>query len=169
LEIQKGCIVEYKDHSTKEGYMGKKISQVYEKSVFEDGKIKKIETETSYVLNTEDDYIKLYLTTISFMHNLKGSVSKTLNELLKRVGYDNKIVLAPLIKEEISKASGVKKNTVEHHITSLCKSKLLIKEATNVYKINTFLFGRGKWKDIQKHRTELGLNIVFEDGKIIFN
>ena len=149
--------------------MGKKISQILEKSVFEAGKLKKTETETSYVLSIEDDYIKLYLRTISFLHDLEGSVSKTLTELLKRVNYDNKIVLAPMIKDEISKAIGLKKNTVEHHLTKLCKSKLLIKEATNVFKVNTFLFGRGKWKDIEKNRRELGINIVFEEGKISFH
>ena len=87
--------------------MGKKISQILEKSVFEAGKLKKTETETSYVLSIEDDYIKLYLRTISFLHDLEGSVSKTLTELLKRVNYDNKIVLAPMIKDEISKAIGL--------------------------------------------------------------
>ncbi len=135
----------------------------------EDGSVVTHEQNLHYRIPSEEDYIKLYVKTISVLHDVQGAASKTLNEMLKLVDYKNRITLAPAIKDDIAEAAGLKRNTVEHHIIELCKKKLLIKLSTNMYTINTYVFGRGKWASIVEHRQNLPFVMEFSDeGVVLF-
>lgn len=145
-----------------------KVHEVTDSTTIQDGEVTTTRRDVQYRISTEEDYIKLYVRTMSILHNVEGAAVKTLNEVLKRIGYDNKIVLAPSIKQQIADDAGLKKNTVEHHLIALCKQNLLIKEATNVYLINTYVFGRGKWADIIESRKDLPVNLVFTEHGVDF-
>lgn len=149
------------------------MARVDEKKItvkhLEDGSVVTHERNLQYRVASEEDYIKLYVKTISVLHDVQGAASKTLNELLKLVDYKNRITLAPAIKDDVAQAAGLKRNTVEHHIIELCKKKLLIKMSTNMYTINTYVFGRGKWADIVEHRRSLPFAVEFSDEGVVFS
>lgn len=122
-------------------------------------------TQQVYRKEVEDDYIKVYVNTISSLHNVKGAAAATMFEMLGQLGYDNRIVLAPSIKKQMAENAGLKLNTLEHSLGSLCKAGLLVKEATNIYSVNPHFAGRGKWKDIKENRLAIPLNLLFtKDG-----
>lgn len=122
-----------------------------------------------YTREVEDDYIKVYVNTISSLHNVKGAAASTMFEMLSLLGYDNKIVLAPSIKKKMAENAGLKLNTMEHNLGALCKAGLLVKEATNVYSVNPFFAGRGKWKDIKENRMAIPLNLLFTENGVEFS
>jgi hypothetical protein len=144
------------------------IHQITKSTRVENGSVVEEYKDMRYRIPSEEDYIKLYVKTISVLHDVEGAAVKTLNEMLKLVDYKNRITLAPVIKDEIAAAAGLKKNTVEHHIIFLCRKKLLIKLSTNMYTINTYVFGRGKWADIIEHRKSLPLVLDFRNDEVTF-
>ena len=105
---------------------------------------------------------------MSCLHNVQGVAVPVLNEMLMRVGYDNKVILAPSIRQEIADKVGIKANTLTRRLADLCDAKLLIKNGTNVYTINTYVFGRGKWADIVEHRKSLPLKMIFAESGVGF-
>lgn len=122
-------------------------------------------TQQVYTKEVEDDYVKVYVNTISSLHNVKGAAASTMFEMLSLLGYSKLIVLAPSIKKQMAENAGIKLNTLEHNLGTLCKAGLLIKEATNVYSVNPYFAGRGKWKDIKENRLDIPLNLLFtKDG-----
>jgi len=133
-----------------------------------DGEITEHTKTSRYKVSSEEDYLKVYIRTMSCLHNVHGIAVPVLNELLMRVGYNNQIVLAPSIRQDIADSVGIKPNTLTRRLTDLCDAKLLIKEGTNVYTINTYVFGRGKWADILEHRKSLPLKIVFAPEGVEF-
>ena len=122
-------------------------------------------TQQVYAKEVEDDYIKVYVNTISSLHNVKGAAAATMFEMLSLLGYENRIILAPSIKKQMAENAGIKQNTIEHNLAALCKAGLLVKEATNIYSVNPHFAGRGKWKDIKENRLAIPLNLLFtKDG-----
>jgi hypothetical protein len=88
-----------------------------------------------------------------------------MNEILKRINYENEIVLVSSIKKRIAHSLGIKQNTVDHHLGDLVKRQIIFRVDPGVFKLNTYIFGRGKWADIIKHRETLGIDVEFkEDG-----
>jgi methyl coenzyme M reductase gamma subunit len=129
------------------------------------GEILSTEKHTKIKIAVEEDYIKLYLRTISAIHGLPVGLSGTMNEILKRINYENEIVLVSSIKKRIAHSLGIKQNTVDHHLGDLVKRQIIFRVDPGVFKLNTYIFGRGKWADIIKHRETLGIDVEFkEDG-----
>lgn len=116
----------------------------------------------------EEDYVKVYLRTLSAIHNVKGAAVKTLAEMLRFLDYNNQILLVPARKKEMSERSGLKVNTIEHNLRALCDAGILQKQATNVYTANPYMFGRGTWESIVRQREELPLEVVFSEGQVRF-
>lgn len=125
-------------------------------------------TQQVYTKEIEDDYIKVYVNTISSLHNVKGAAASTMFEMLSLLGYDNRIVLAPSIKKQMAENAGLKLNTLEHNLGTLRKAGLLVKEATNVYSVNPHFAGRGKWKAIKEERLAIPLNLLFTEKGVQF-
>lgn len=129
------------------------------------GEISITEKHTKIRMSVEEDYIKLYLRSISVVAGLPQGLTNTLNELLKRVDYNNEIILNSTIKRRICHSLGLQIGTLDHHLTKLVASKMLIRTGRGMFELNTYIFGRGKWADIIKHRETLGFGIEFsEDG-----
>ncbi|MFB4321227.1 hypothetical protein RB298_02640, partial [Priestia sp. BR_2] len=61
--------------------------------------------EESYV-SKEPDYVKIYLDNILQINNLSSGIQKTLNVLLKRMAYDNIVVLNAYIKKQMAEELG---------------------------------------------------------------
>ncbi|MGG3542853.1 replication/maintenance protein RepL [Priestia megaterium] len=142
----------------------KKINKEVKETVTNDDgeKLFQRHIEESYV-SKEPDYVKIYLDNILQINNLSSGIQKTLNVLLKRMAYDNIVVLNAYIKNQMAEELGF--NTVQslnNNINKLVKEGIMIRKGTGTYEMNPFLFGRGSWDNIKKIRFQ----VIFEEGKI---
>lgn len=103
----------------------------------------------------EDDFIKLYLSDVGYFHNLQPSQQELLYHFLKKMNFDNQIVINKAIKEMIGKDAGKSLSTVNNALSAYVESGILLRQDTGVYLANPYLFGKGHFENIQKIRTEL--------------
>lgn len=144
------------------------VKQITETEIDEDGHRTVSRKSMYYTKNVEEDYVKVYVKTLSAIHDVKGASVQTLIEMLKLIDYNNRIILAPQIKKNMSKSSGLKVNTIEHNLRTLVDSGILIKESTNMYKANPYMFGRGTWEHIVNQREAISLDVTFSEGRVQF-
>ena len=114
----------------------------------------------------EPDFIKLYLQDICKLNDIPKTYSKLLNELLKYSSYDNMILIPTYIKEKISKDLNMNIGTVSNSLSQLTKNEILKREGKGAYRLNPFLFGKGKWTNIKKIRTEWQYG---KEGRVLTN
>jgi len=127
----------------------KRISKVENTVDLNTGEIIENKVTTTYA-NNEPEYIKLYLQDISKILALSTKGEKTLLALVRKMNYDNEIVLTGKMKETMSDDLSIKKNTLEHGIGELVNSGILAKIGNNHYLVNPNIMGRGRWADIQQ-------------------
>ncbi len=135
---------------------------------YETGEIKEEVEYTTIKIPKEDNYIKLYIKYITYMHNLPKGLHPIIYELIKYVNYDNKIIINKDVKETIAKRLKIKENTIKQHIYNLSKENILIRVAQATYILNPYIFGKGNWKDIYELRKNLEIDVIFTEDKIIF-
>lgn len=133
------------------------------------GEVHQREVTQSYSIPTEDDYIKIYIKHINYLSNLPSGMEGLIYELIKCVGYGNRVIVNSHIKRQIAGSLGKSFNTVNQYITKLSDSKILIREARGTYYLNPLFYGKGRWKDIVELREKLKLTIQYEDGEYIIN
>jgi len=87
-------------------------------------------TEEAYV-SKEPDFIKLYLDNILMINNLPNGIQKCLNVLLKRMGYDNIVVLNAYIKKQMAEELGYKTvQSLNNNINKLVGQNIMIRKGT---------------------------------------
>ena len=108
--------------------------------------------------NKEPEFVKLYLDCLALFSRNEG-LDACLNDMLlavlKRMSYatDDQIVcLNAYIKEQICNETGKSIKRLEQAITKWVKSKVLVRVARGVYKVNPNIFGKGDWIDIERLR-----------------
>lgn len=126
----------------------------------ETGEILEREETKQYKAEVEPSYIKLYIEDIAYFYKLEIS-SDLMYALFKYVNYEQEIVINKAIKERIAKELDKSLSFVNNNITKLVKHEVLIRIDAGLYQLNTFLFGKGSWKDIMKHRKSLKLNVFY--------
>jgi len=137
------------------------------KENLETGEIVEKENYKQFRAESEPSYIKLYIQDIAYLYNLNIK-SELLYELLMYVNYNQEIIINKTIKERIAQKLNKSLSYVNNNITKLAKEEVLIRVGSGTYQINTYLFGKGSWKDIIKHRKSLTLNIFYDKtGRII--
>lgn len=109
----------------------------------------------------DDDFIKLYLADIGYLHRLEHNQQELLYYFLKRMGYDNLIPMYKPIKEIIAKESGKALSTINNALSAFVETGILLRQGRGLYLANPYLFGRGKFEEIEKIRMEL---IYTSDG-----
>ena len=154
---------EWQKHLIGDNQKKKIKKEIKETITNEDGeKLHQKHIEEAYI-SKEPDFIKVYLDNILLINNLPSGIQKTLNVLLKRMAYDNVVVLNAYIKKEMAKELDFKTvQSLNNNINKLVKEGIMFRKGTGTYEMNPFLFGRGSWENIKKIRFE----IVFEDGKV---
>lgn len=120
----------------------------------ETGKATKQHERKTYKVKIEQepDFVKLYLKDICKLNNIPKTSSKLLNVLLRYSSYENKVLLPSGIKKEIVKELETTMGTLDNALSKLVKSEIIARESKGVYKLNPYIFGRGKWQDIKKIR-----------------
>lgn len=142
----------------------KKVSKEVQETVTNDDgeKLFQKHIQESYV-SKEPDYVKVYLDNILLINNLPSGIQKTLNVLLKRMAYDNIVVLNAYIKKQMAQELGFSTvQSLNNNINKLVKEGIMSRKGTGTYEMNPFLFGRGSWDNIKQIRFE----VIFEEGKI---
>ncbi len=134
----------------------------------DNGEIIETTNTSRFKAEVEPSYIKLYIEDIAYFYKLDIS-SDLMYALLKYVNYEQEIVVNKTIKERIAKELNKSLSYVNNNITKLVKNEVIIRAGTGLYELNTYLFGKGNWKDILKHRRSLELNVFynFQEERVI--
>ena len=111
----------------------------------------------------EPNYIKLYIDHIAFIHKLPKSLPSVIFELLKLMNYEQQIILNSFVKNKIAENLNVTNQHIDNSISKLVKQKILIRIGAGTYNINSFIFGKGNWKNILENRRELKVEIIFDE------
>jgi len=140
----------------------------YESKIIENketGEITETSTTKTFQAESEPNYIKLYIEDISYLNKLPKGMDSLIYELIKYINYQNEIILNSHIKKKIAERIGKGERHINNSITKLVKHEILIRIDRGVYQINSYIFGKGSWKDIIKHRKSLKLEVFYEYQK----
>jgi hypothetical protein len=130
------------------------IQQSREITNNETGEIIKDDKYTVQSIPPEEDYVKIYLKDILYLNDLPNGLHPLMMSLLKRINYSNEVVLVAYVKRQIAEETKFKMPTIDKYLGKLVNAKILMRKGNGVYVFNPYLFGRGKWQDIQKMRDE---------------
>lgn len=132
-------------------YEETEIIQVLDK---ETGKVKSEEfkRKSQRQVDNDEPYIKLFIKDICKLNDIPTAGNNILNELLKYINYENKVLLPMGVKKKIVEKLGISMGTLDNNITKLIKKDIIKREDTGIYIFNPFLFGRGDWSQIKEFR-----------------
>lgn len=124
----------------------------------ESGEILQETTYTTQKVDSEPEYIKLYLADVGRWADLQHSTSTVLGAVLRYMTYDNKIILNSFIKGEMAKFLGITKGAIDVQLNRLIKKGLLARIGYGTYMANPYTFGRGKWIETKEIRATVVYN-----------
>ena len=131
----------------------KKVSKTEESHLIsEDGEVLKSLKTTTYAVESEPAYIKLYIQDIGILNNITGKSNEVLLEFIRHMGYNNVIPAYKPIKMMIAKKLNISLHTVDKAVKMLKKNGLFIPFARGMYIADPNLFAKGKWSDIRNLR-----------------
>jgi len=149
-----------------EDYLSKKVIKEVTTNVVnhETGEVTETKNLKERVVSREPDYIKLYIADLIKLNDLPKSTNDILYNILKRMNYDNEIVLVYHNKTKIAKELNIKLNTIDQNLMKLTNKGILTRVGRGVYVANPYIFGRGKWEDIRELRMKVAYN---KEGRFI--
>ena len=112
-------------------------------------------TTRSISFESEPEYIKMYLKTISAFVDIRDTSSRLFYELAKRMEYADKeqlVYLNPVLRKKIQESMGVRKSAFDKALRELRDNHIIKKVSNNTFAINPNYVGRGKWSDIRRLR-----------------
>lgn len=116
--------------------------------------VRKIDTLQTQV-STEPDFIKLYLTDIARLNDLPKGANQILLQFLKLMVYDNTFTINSYHKKNIAEKLNTTIATINNTLTKLTQEGVITRISSGVYMFNPYLFGKGKWKDINALRVTI--------------
>lgn len=116
------------------------------------GEIHETVINSTFFVEKEPEYIKMYVSDIARLKNLPTGMQPILMELIKSMGYNNVIPAYKPIKEMICRNLGIKMDYLNKSIDAFYKAGLLIRLHRGIYMADPELFARGKWEDIRNLR-----------------
>jgi len=151
----------------------KTVSQLTESSYIDNdtGELKRKEDVKMHRFESEPEYVKMYVDDILKLNDLPTSSNNVVRSILKRMNYDNQVVLVRAIKDQIADECKISNNTVEKRIIDLKKKNVLIpydkekNRRSSVYIVNPNYFAKGKWENIKKIRVQITYSET--EGRII--
>lgn len=118
----------------------------------ESGEIIEETLVTTSNFEKEPDFVKLYLDDIMRLSSIPKSGNNLLMALLRRMTYENEIVIVKSIRNDICLNLGIADVTFRKAMDMFCSNGILTKKTSNIYIANPDLFGRGAWQDIKSIR-----------------
>ena len=129
-------------------------------TVNENGKPLTTTSTKSIVIKSEEDYIKIYFRGLNYIRDMPQDCFALLCVLFKYTSYAEKaasdgvnysfvITINKHIRQEIAKELGYKNiDSISNVITQLLDGGVMIRLTNGVYRLNPFLFGRGKYEHL---------------------
>lgn len=125
--------------------------------------VQKVDPETGEITTTEkeqtirygktSDFVMTFTKDLGYMKDLSRGEILVMFGLLQVVNQDNEVILNPSIKKRIATSYDLKINSINQLISNLVKKQMILKtEERGIYKLNTYLFGKGNWSNIKKQR-----------------
>jgi predicted transcriptional regulator len=112
-----------------------------------------------------EDFFLLFSNNIGRLSSINGTAQKVLSIILtSKVTWSNEVLLDNVTRNEIATALNSSVQTIKNAVTNLVKHEvLLMKKVTGGYKyaLNPYLFGRGKWNEIEKVRHNITMEYDF--------
>jgi hypothetical protein len=145
----------------------KKIHYLEESFIQDNQTGEVIEKKTNRTVNIpkEEDYVKIYIKHINYLNNLPNGLDSIIYALLKRINYQNQIVINSAIKRQIAEELNKKFNTINQSITKLVKYNILIRIDTGIYLLNPIFYGKGSWREILDLREKLEINVSYQEDE----
>ncbi len=146
-------------------------TEIIERNVLPDGKENTVRQYKEVVYGDEPPFIKMYLEDILFLNGLSSQYHNVLNCLLKETRYASEedglcIVLASYTKKRILKELGWKNmQSLDNALHKLKQYNIIYSLDRGLYRLNPYLFGRGRWQDICKIRMTVDYDAI--DGRTI--
>lgn len=116
------------------------------------GEVLAEEKITKVVLQTEPDFVKLYLKDIARLKDLPPAADNVLWEILNNLQYGNIFPAYGPVKKFMCRNLNMKMNTINKCIDNLYKKGILIRVERGMYLVDPNLFAKGKWEDIKNLR-----------------
>jgi hypothetical protein len=150
--------------------MAKRLIQQVTTNFDLEGNTQTRETVIVRKVEPEKDFVKLYLEDIARLKKLTLKEREVLDQILCRMDYENKVALATGTRIEICQAVGIFRTETEKDtaqapeprevslnsfgviLNRLTKSEVIYRKGKGVYLVNPYLFGKGRWTDIEKIR-----------------
>lgn len=138
----------------------KKVTRQETKTVIdhETGEIIKTDDLKSYAVESEPNYVKMYIEDIGKLKDVPPASNDVLGVLVRNMSYGNMVVMIKPIKDKIKEETGLSLNTINKSIQNLYKAGILIRQSRSVYIVDPTLFAKGKWEDIKKLRLVIEYN-----------
>lgn len=129
-----------------------------------DGNLIEEETLRESRVPQEPEYVKLYIRDIGRLIGLTKTENSILFALLNSMSYGNVIAAIRPIKRMIAEHTGIAEQTINQTISNFAKRGILIRKERGIYIADPELFGKGRFRDIEKLRLTIEYN---ENGKRI--
>ena len=113
------------------------------------GEVKSKKTVKTFKVESEPNYIRLYLTDISLLNKITKTENKVLLELIKITKYLNEIDITLTIKKRIAKNLDSTVGMVTKSLSLLNKAEIVIRVDSGCYLLNPFIFGKGDWGQLK--------------------
>lgn len=124
------------------------------------GEFVEVKDIKEFHVDSEPDYIKLYLRDVGRIFGLSAGCSSVMYELLSRMDYDNLIAVTPMIRKVIAHKANTSVDVINHTISKLVSEGVFTKIGSGTYMANPDLFAKGKWVDIKNMR----LSITYDEN-----
>ena len=132
---------------------------------YETGEVKTTNTAATYKVESEPEYVKLYLRDIQRLHDLPASVGTVLYSLIEHTALFpiNKegivMFINSSLKRDIIKSTNIQNiQTIDNAIHKLVKQEILIRLDRGKYLLSPHLFGVGAWGNIKNLRMVIEYN-----------
>lgn len=153
----------------------KKVIQLIEKETVDlsTGEIKSTQKDTTYFVDREPNFVKLYLDDVAKIACLNNRETNAFYQFVSQMSYNNLVPLTGPIRDIVMQSLNItEERTFERLIKSLKDKGILVpltkigkdgqtKVHRGFYLINPELVAKGQWVDIQRLR----LAIDYTDGK----
>lgn len=134
----------------------------------------------SIQVKTQDEFVKLFVENIDYLgKKLDGFEFKTLFFILKKMDYQNSLVIDSTFKKNLSVCFNNKSpSAISRAISGLIEKKVLLKIDTmelkqkfqafvgDTYYVHPNIIGKGSFRDIKKLRQTIVTDFDFENNKV---
>ena len=121
-------------------------------TVNENGEVIETVTNSFSKIPQTPDFVMAFTKDLGYLQHLSGGGAKLLFGLMAVVDRNNEITLNKARKERVAQSTGLKLGSIDSLLNQLIKKEIILRVERGIYCLNPFLFGKGKWKNVQKMR-----------------